>query len=133
MFFGLSMRQFVFSLLAVLVAVGLYYLLSPYFGLETLSWMVILAAAPFALLGFLSYHGMTADQFLITWIRSELLEPRQFPVQVSTLYYEALKGRIAAHQKEGFRGRGVFHKRLASVPQAQRLSHSDHAERDLSA
>ena len=73
------MRQFVFSLLAVLVAVGLYYLLSPYFGLETLSWMVILAAAPFALLGFLSYHGMTADQFLITWIRSELLEPRQFP------------------------------------------------------
>ena len=66
MFFGLSMRQFVFSLLAVLVAVGLYYLLSPYFGLETLSWMVILAAAPFALLGFLSYHGMTADQFLIT-------------------------------------------------------------------
>ena len=102
MFFGLSMRQFVFSLLAVLVAVGLYYLLSPYFGLETLSWMVILAAAPFALLGFLSYHGMTADQFLITWIRSELLEPRQFPVQISNLYYEALKDRIAAHQKEGF-------------------------------
>jgi hypothetical protein len=64
MFFGLSMRQFVFSLLAVLVAVGLYYLLSPYFGLETLSWMVILAAAPFALLGFLSYHGMTADQLV---------------------------------------------------------------------
>ena len=29
-FFGLSMRQFVFSLLAVLVAVGLYYLLSPF-------------------------------------------------------------------------------------------------------
>lgn len=103
MFFGLSMRQFVFSLLAVLVAVGLYYLLCPYFGLETLSWMVILAAAPFALLGFLSYHGMTADQFLITWIRSELIEPRQFPVQVSNLYYEALKDRIAAHQKEGFR------------------------------
>ena len=103
MFFGLSMRQFVFSLLAVLVAVGLYFLLSPYFGLETLSWMVVLAAAPFALLGFLSYHGMTADQFLITWIRSELLEPRQFPVQVSNLYYEALKDRIAAHQKEGFR------------------------------
>ena len=105
MFFGLSMRQFVFSLLAVLVAVGLYYLLSPYFGLETLSWMVILAAAPFALLGFLSYHGMTADQLLITWIRSELIEPRQFPVQVSNLYYEALKDCIAAHQKEWFRGK----------------------------
>ena len=32
MFFGLSMRQFVFSLLAVGVAVGLYFLLRPHFG-----------------------------------------------------------------------------------------------------
>ena len=90
------MRQFVFSLLAVLVAVGLYYLLSPYFGLETLSWMVILAAAPFAVMGFVSYHGMSAEQFLITWIRSELIEPRQLSVQVNNLYYEAMKKWIAA-------------------------------------
>ena len=32
MFFGLSMRQFVFSVLAILVAVGLYFLLKPHFG-----------------------------------------------------------------------------------------------------
>jgi len=44
MFFGLSMRQFVFSLLAIGVAVALYFLLRPYVGLETLSWIVILAA-----------------------------------------------------------------------------------------
>lgn len=104
-FFGLSMRQFVFSLLAVLVAVGLYYLLSPYFGLETLSWMVILAAAPFAVMGFVSYHGMSAEQFLITWIRSELIEPRQLSVQVNNLYYEAMKKWIAAKEKGGKRKR----------------------------
>lgn len=104
-FFGLSMRQFVFSLLAVLVAVGLYYLLSPYFGLETLSWMVILAAAPFAVMGFVSYHGMSAEQFLITWIRSELIEPRQLTVQVNNLYYEAMKKWIAAKEKGGKRKR----------------------------
>ena len=104
-FFGLSMRQFVFSLLAVLVAVGLYYLLSPYFGLETLSWMVILAAAPFAVMGFVSYHGMSAEQFLITWIRSELIEPRQLYVQVNNLYYEAMKKWIAAKEKGGKRKR----------------------------
>jgi len=98
-FFGLSMRQFVFSLLAVLVAVGLYFLLSPYFGLETLSWMVILAAAPFAVMGFVSYHGMSAEQFLITWIRSELIEPRQLSVQINNLYYEAMKKWIAAKEK----------------------------------
>ena len=104
-FFGLSMRQFVFSLLAVLVAVGLYYLLSPYFGLETLSWMVILAAAPFAVMGFVSYHGMSAEQFLVTWIRSELIEPRQLSVQVNNLYYEAMKKWIAAKEKGGKRKR----------------------------
>ena len=104
-FFGLSMRQFVFSLLAVLVAVGLYYLLSPYFGLETLSWMVILAAAPFAVMGFVSYHGMSAEQFLITWIRSELIEPRQLSVQIYNLYYEAMKKWIAAKEKGGKRTR----------------------------
>lgn len=104
-FFGLSMRQFVFSLLAVLVAVGLYFLLCPYFGLETLSWMVILAAAPFAVMGFVSYHGMSAEQFLITWIRSELIEPRQLSVQINNLYYEAMKKWIAAKEKGGKRKR----------------------------
>ena len=104
-FFGLSMRQFVFSLLAVLVAVGLYFLLCPYFGLETLSWMVILAAAPFAVMGFVSYHGMSAEQFLITWIRSELIEPRQLSVQINNLHYEAMKKWIAAKEKGGKRKR----------------------------
>ena len=56
MFFGLSMRQFIFSVLACGVAVGLYFILRPYFGVETLSWMCILGAAPFAMLGFITYH-----------------------------------------------------------------------------
>ena len=42
MFFGLSMRQFVFSVLAILVAEGLYFLLKPHLGTETVSWMCIL-------------------------------------------------------------------------------------------
>ena len=42
MFFGLSMRQFLFSVLACGVAVGLFFLLRGRFGTETLSWMCIL-------------------------------------------------------------------------------------------
>ena len=94
MFFGLSMRQFVFSVLAILVAVGLYFLLKPYFGTETVSWMCILGAAPFAALGFITYHGMTAEQFLWAWLRSELLEPKELCFEASNLYYEALKGKL---------------------------------------
>lgn len=94
MFFGLSMRQFVFSVLAILVAVGLYFLLKPYFGTETVSWMCILGAAPFAALGFITYHGMTAEQFLWAWLRSELLEPKELRFESSNLYYEALKDKL---------------------------------------
>lgn len=86
MFFGLSMRQFVFSVLAILVAVGLYFLLKPHFGTETVSWMCILGAAPFAALGFITYHGMTAEQFLWAWLRSELLEPKELRFESSNLY-----------------------------------------------
>ena len=94
MFFGLSMRQFVFSVLAILVAVGLYFLLKPYFGTETVSWMCILGAAPFAALGFITYHGMTAEQFLWAWLRSELLEPKELRFEASNLYSEALKDKL---------------------------------------
>ena len=94
MFFGLSMRQFVFSVLAILVAVGLYFLLKPHFGTETVSWMCILGAAPFAALGFITYHGMTAEQSLWAWLRSELLEPKELRFESSNLYYEALKDKL---------------------------------------
>ena len=94
MFFGLSMRQFVFSALAILVAVGLYFLLKPHFGTETVSWMCILGVAPFAALGFITYHGMTAEQFLWAWLRSELLEPKELRFESSNLYYEALKDKL---------------------------------------
>ena len=99
MFFGLCMRQFVFSILACAVAVGLYFLLRPYVGMETVSWMCILGAAPFAALGFISYHGMTAERFLWAWLRSELLEPKRLYCVPTNYYYEALKNIIAAHEK----------------------------------
>ena len=99
MFFGLSMRQFVFSILACAVAVGLYFLLRPYVGMETVSWMCILGAAPFAALGFISYHGMTAERFLWALLRSELLEPKRLYCVPTNYYYEALKNIIAAHEK----------------------------------
>lgn len=46
MFFGLSLRQLIFSALAVAVAVGLYFLMKPYVGTETVSWVCVLGAAP---------------------------------------------------------------------------------------
>lgn len=100
MFFGLSMRQFFFSVLAYGGAVGLYFLLRPYLGMETVSWVCILGAAPFAALGFFKYHGMTAEQFLWAWFKSEFLIPKKLVFRSENLYYELLKGEIEAREKE---------------------------------
>lgn len=77
-YFGLNLRQFVFSILACGVAVGLYFLLKPFFGIETLSWVCIVGAAPFAALGFFKYHGMTAEKVLFTYLKSEILMPLRY-------------------------------------------------------
>ena len=45
-FFGLSLRQFIFSVLACGIAVGLYFLLRPYMSMKTGSWICVLGAAP---------------------------------------------------------------------------------------
>lgn len=90
-FFGLSMRQFFFSLCACLVAVLLYFILKPYFGIETLSWVCILGAIPFALLGFVKYNGMTAEKFIWTWVKSEILMPKRLTFKPTNLYSELLK------------------------------------------
>ncbi|MGM9628934.1 MAG: PrgI family protein [Faecousia sp.] len=100
MFMGLSLRQSVFSLLAILVAVGLYFWLNPILGTEMVSWVCILGAVPFAVLGFVSYHGMPAEKFAWVWFRSEILEPRQFCCKPNNVYYELMKDTIAKHEKE---------------------------------
>lgn len=103
MFFGLSLRQFIFSALACGVAVGLFFLLRPHFGTETLSWVCILGASPFAMMGFVKYNGMTAEQFVWAWLRSEVLEPKVIRFQSNNIYYEALKPELEKKEKEGMK------------------------------
>lgn len=78
----------------------LYFVLKPYVGTETVSWMCILGAAPFAAMGFVNYNGMTAEQFVWAWLRSEMLEPKQIKFEPVNIYYEALKDAIDEHEKE---------------------------------
>ena len=99
MFFGLSMRQFLFSVLACGVAVGLFFLLRGKFGTETVGWMCVLGASPFAVMGFVRYNGMTAEQFVWAWIKSEFIMPKKLLFVPENLYYEAMKNAIEAHEK----------------------------------
>ena len=87
MFFGLSLRQFIFSVLACGVAVGIYLGLNPILGTETTSWLCIVAAFPFAAMGFLKYNGMTAEKLIAAWIRSTFMIPKVLLFGNTNYYY----------------------------------------------
>ena len=91
LFFGLSTRQFVCSVLAVGVAVGLYFGLSRVLDRETVSWVCIVGAAPVAAAGFFQYNGMTLERFLLAYIRSEFLFPRRLVFKSDNIYAKALE------------------------------------------
>ena len=110
MFFGLSLRQFVFSALACLIATCVYFGLRPVLGLETTSWVCILAAFPFAVIGFLKYNGMTAEKFLLAWFRSTFLIPKVLTFGNTNMYYQLLhegkqRQAIPFHRRGGRRKR----------------------------
>jgi len=100
MFFGLSLRQFFFSVLACIVAVGAYFLLRPVLGLETVSWVCILLAFPFAVMGFVRYNGMPAEKFIWAWIKSELLIPKHLTFKNTNVYYHLLSEAEKCKRKE---------------------------------
>ena len=52
---------------------GTYLLLGPMLGKEAASWVCILAAAPVAVAGFFHYNGLTLEQFVWAFIKSEIL------------------------------------------------------------
>lgn len=114
MFFGLSMRQLIFSALAAGIAVVLYFTLKPIVGAETVSWLCVLGAAPFAAMGFINYHGMNAEQFLWAWLRSELIEPMEIHFEAVNIYYEAMRPSIEKSEKKEVSKRYVENSAKAS-------------------
>ena len=72
-------------------------------GSETTSWICILAAAPFAALGFVKYNGMTAEKFVIAWVKSEFLTPKKLTFKSTNTYYELMKPVIEQKEKEAMK------------------------------
>ena len=90
-FFGLSLRQFICSAMAIAVAVLLYFLLGRIMGSGEVGWVCILSAFPFAICGFFTYNGMTFERFVAAVIRSELLYPRHLVFKSDNLYAKLME------------------------------------------
>jgi len=79
-----------FALLAVIVAVAVYFGLRNTVGSGEIGWICVLAAFPFALGGFFTYNGMTLERFVLAFIRSEFLYPKKLVFRAENLYAKAL-------------------------------------------
>ena len=75
-FFGLSLRQSIFSIIACAIACGLYFLFKERFGTEVTSWLCMLGAAPFAAFGFIKFQGMYTEDIVKMAISSFALSTR---------------------------------------------------------
>lgn len=93
MFFGLSMRQCICSALAIILSVGLYFILKDYLYKEIISWICIIAVIPSGLLGFFKFQGMTFEEFLITFIKNEILTPKELTCEMTLIYMQILGGK----------------------------------------
>ncbi|MGE9876312.1 MAG: PrgI family protein [Anaerovoracaceae bacterium] len=100
MFFGLTLRQFIFTVLAAAASIISYFLLRPVIGIEAVSWVCMLTAVPFAVLGFVRYNGMPAEKFIWAWIKSEILMPKHLCFGNSNLYMELLSGAERDKQRQ---------------------------------
>ena len=77
---GLTLRQLLCSGIAIGLAVLIYLWAKPLLGegngkrgQEPASWLCILAAAPIAAAGFLSYDGLPFEKFVIIVLESAIL------------------------------------------------------------
>lgn len=87
MFWGLTLRQFLFSVLGLGISVGIYFLLRGRLGMEAVSWACIFGMLPCAMLGFVTYNKMPAEKFLWAVIKTELLMPKKLIFKPKNLCY----------------------------------------------
>ena len=90
-YFGLSARQFIFSIIAIITTVAIYFSLRTSLGAETVSWLCLLCAAPCAAMGFFRYNGMPFERFICIWFRSQLLMPKRLFFRSENIYEIAIK------------------------------------------
>lgn len=110
-FFGLSLRQSIFSIIACLIACGIYFLFKDTLGTEMTSWLCILGAAPFAAFGFIRFQGMYTEDIVKTALYSLLLSSTNLVNKPFNLYEEIFQSYINQSRKESI----VHDKKLRKI------------------
>ena len=114
-FFGLSLRQSIFSIVACIIATGIYFLFNDKLGTEMTSWLCMLGAAPFAAFGFIRFQGMYTEDIVKTALYSFLLSSTNLINKPFDLYEELFNTIINQSRKESI----VHDKKLRKIEKAK--------------
>ena len=114
-FFGLSLRQSIFSIIACIIATGIYFLFNDKLGTEMTSWLCMLGTAPFAALGFIRFQGMYTEDIVKTALYSFLLSSTNLINKPFNLYEELFNSIINQSRKESI----VHDKKLRKIEKAK--------------
>lgn len=114
-FFGLSLRQSIFSIIACIIATGIYFLFNDKLGTEMTSWLCMLGSAPFAALGFIRFQGMYTEDIVKTALYSFLLSSTNLINKPFNLYEELFNSIINQSRKESI----VHDKKLRKIEKAK--------------
>ena len=99
-FFGLNLRQCLFTALGIAAAVAVHFASVSYgLNMELSSWASILSAAPFIFLGFFKYNGMTPEKFMLVLFKY-LLTPKHLLFKPTNMLMELVADSIEKNTKE---------------------------------
>ena len=87
MFFGLSFRQFLCSLLACGIAVLIYFIFRKKVKITLSSFIY-------------KYNGMNMEDIIVASIRSEILTPKELIFKSNNFYYKAIEQYLNNNIKE---------------------------------
>ncbi len=85
-FFGMSLRQFICVIISCGLAVLTYFSFKDKLGLEITSWICIVSAFPFILVGFIKYNGMNFEDVIVAFIYSKFLIPSKLQFESNNMY-----------------------------------------------
>lgn len=86
LFFGMTIRQLIATVVAIGINVPLYIKGKEYLGEDLTSWLVIIIALPISLLGFFKYNEMPFERFLKVMLEFQLILPQKRPYKTENLY-----------------------------------------------
>lgn len=98
---GLNFRQAICGGIGLALGVATYlYCTKHDLNTEVASWLCVAVVAPFAALGFITYHGMPFEKLVRVWIKHYFLYPKRLVYRLENDFYEQDKVRIAEAEKK---------------------------------